>query len=142
MSVTTDHGKGHSRFARDFMTPTKLESGEWTEDERVCTKGNARCKKDSAEIIRNAFGTSLNDHMKITANWKFVSIVEGQATSGGHEVAPKMKQIELLMAGDTLLCSVAIGKEGFSTWWHCLRKLLKKDWQQAGHERGEPWKST
>jgi hypothetical protein len=77
--------------------------------------------------------------MKITASWKLASILEGQAMFGGHEVAPKMTPIELLMAGDVPLCNVAIGKEGFLTWWCCLCKLLKKDWQRAGHERGEPW---
>jgi hypothetical protein len=137
--VSIDHGKGHSRITCDFMTRTRSENGEWNEDEHACTIGNARCKKDNAEIVQNTFGTLLNDDLKIITGWKHVSIVDGLATFGGHEVTPKMTPIEPFMAGDIPFCSLVIGKEGFATWWCCFCKLFKNDWQQAGHERGEPW---
>jgi hypothetical protein len=43
------------------------EGGEWHEDEYACTVGNARCRKDNADIIANTFGTLLNDDLKSLA---------------------------------------------------------------------------
>ncbi len=54
----------------------------------------------------------LWDDLKIITGSKHVSLVDGLATFGGHEVTPKMTPIELFMAGDVLFCSMVIGKEG------------------------------
>jgi hypothetical protein len=131
--VSIDHGKGHSRTTCNFIARTKSENGQWHEDEHVCATGNARCKKDNAEIIQNTFAPLLDADLKIIVGWRCASIVNGQAMFGGHEVAPKMTPIDLFMAGDILFCSMIIGKEGFSAWWCCFCKLFKNDWQQAGH---------
>jgi hypothetical protein len=135
--VSIDHGKGHSRITCNFISRVQLESGEWHEDEYACTVGNARCRKDNADIIANTFGTLLNDDLKSLASR--VSIFEDRTEFGEHATAQKVIPIHLFMAGDILFYNMVIGKEGFSTWWCCYCKLFKNNWQRAGHERGEPW---
>jgi hypothetical protein len=135
--VTIDHGKGHSRITCNFITRTQSENGVWKEDECACTIGNAWCKKDNAVIIENTFGVLLNADLKLIASC--VSIVGGVTKFGANADAEKTIPINLFMAGDILLYNMVIGKEGYSTWWCCHCKLSKNDWQQAGHERGEPW---
>jgi hypothetical protein len=136
--VSIDHGKGHSRITCNFISRVQSpDSGEWNEYEYACTIGNARCRKDNADIIANTFGTLLNEDLKSLAN--HVSIFEDRIEFGEDPTAQKIIPIHLFMAGDILFYNMVIGKEGFSTWWCCYCKLFKNNWQQAGHERGEPW---
>jgi hypothetical protein len=136
--VTIDHGKGHSRITCNFISRTQShENGEWQEDEYACTIGNARCKKDNADILVNTFGVLLNDDLKSLSS--VVSIVEGRAEFGEQEGAEKTIPINLFMAGDILFYNMVIGKEGMSGWWCSYCKLFKTAWQPADHARGEPW---
>jgi hypothetical protein len=50
-----------------------------------------------------------------------------------------MIPISLFMAGDILFYNMVIGEEGFSILWCCYCTVFKNDWQQAGHDCGEPW---
>jgi hypothetical protein len=136
--VTIDHGKGHSRITCNFISRTRNpENGEWQEEENAYTIGNARCRKDNADIVMNTFGTLLNDDLKTLPS--IISIVEGQAEFGANATAQKNIPINLFMAGDILFYNMVIGKEGMSGWWCSFCKLFKNDWQDLGHERGEPW---
>jgi hypothetical protein len=136
--VTIDHGKGHSRITCNLITRWQDETGEWNENEYACTIGNARCKKDNADIIIKTFGTLLNDDLKTLASC--ISIIEGeQAEFGANVAARKNIPINLFMAGDILFYNMVIGKEGMSGWWCSQCKLFKTTWQHAGHDRGEPW---
>jgi hypothetical protein len=135
--VTIDHGKGHSRVTANFITRTRSETGEWTENEYAITIGNARCRKDNSDIVTNTFGTLLNDDLKTLPS--VISIVDGTAEFGANPAALKNVPINLFMAGDILFYNMAIGKEGMSGWWCSYCKLFKHDWQQVGHERGELW---
>ena len=46
---------------------------------------------------------------------------------------------QVFFAGDVLLYSMLLGKDGYSTWWctHC--QLFKNDWAVRGHRRGREW---
>jgi hypothetical protein len=136
--VTIDHGKGHSRVTCNFITRTRSAvDGEWREEEYAVTIGNARCRKDNADIIMNTFGTQLNDDLKTLPTT--ISIVEGRAEFGANEESEKNIPINLFMAGDILFYNMVIGKEGMSGWWCSYCQLFKNDWQQLHHQRGEPW---
>jgi hypothetical protein len=136
--VTIDHGKGHSRITCNFITRWQDETGEWNENEYASTIGNARCKKDNADIMVNTFGTLLNDDLKTVATC--ISIIEGQpAEFGANATAQKNIPINLFMAGDILFYNMVIGKEGMSGWWCSQCKLFKTSWQEVGHALGEPW---
>jgi hypothetical protein len=43
------------------------------------------------------------------------------------------------MAGDILFYAIAIGKEGFATWWCNWCKLFKPEWQAVDYQVGVPW---
>jgi hypothetical protein len=111
--VKIDHGKGHSRITCNLFTRWQDKAGEWNEDEYSCTIGNARCKKDNADIIMNTFGTLLNDDLKTVAS--SISIIDGQPTKSGANVAARKNiPINQFMAGDILFYNMVIGKEGMS----------------------------
>ncbi len=136
--VTIDHGKGHSRITCNFITRWQDETGEWNEKEYICTIGNARCKKDNADIIINTFGVLLNDDLKTIASC--ISIIAGQpAEFGANAAARKNIPISQFMDGDILFYNMVIGKEGMSGWWCSQCKLFKTRWQHAGLEGGERW---
>ena len=140
ISTAIDHGKGHSRITTTFIARLQTEDEGWKEEEYSCTIGNARCKKDNADILKNTFGPSLNSHLKQIRDAGCVSITEDRTIQFGRvEEATKTIPIELFMAGDILFYSTALGKEGFSTWWCSLCRLFKPDWQEAGHRCGKPW---
>jgi hypothetical protein len=86
--VTIDHdGKGHSRITCNLITRWQDKTGEWNKDEYSCTIGNARCKKDNADIIINTFGTLLNDDLKTVAS--SISIIDGQQAEFGANAAAR-----------------------------------------------------
>jgi hypothetical protein len=96
------------------------------------------CKKDNADIVKNTFGTLLNEALKTMAS--SISIINGQpAKFGANAAARKNIPINQFMARDILFYNMVIGKEGMSGWWCSQCKLFKTAWQQAGHKRGEPW---
>jgi hypothetical protein len=136
--VTIDHGKGHSRITCNFISRTRTPAdGEWQEEEYAVTIGNARCRKDNADIIMNTFGTQLNDDLKTLPTT--ISIVNGKYQVGANPASTKNAPINLFMAGDILFYNMVIGKEGMSGWWCSYCQLFKNDWQQLHHQRGEPW---
>jgi hypothetical protein len=47
--------------------------------------------------------------------------------------------IEIFMAGNILFYAIALGKEGFATWWCNWCKLFKPEWQAVDHQVGVPW---
>ena len=108
------------------------------------TLANARCKKDNTDIIRNTFGTLLNTDLKQIREWGLVSIlvdgeVEWGGGEGGGDAARRTIPVELFMAGDILFYAIALGKEGFATWWCNWCQLFKTDWQSTDHQLGIPW---
>jgi hypothetical protein len=136
--VTINHGKGHSCVTRNFITCTwNSENEEWQEEENAHTISNVWCRKDNANIMMNTFGTLLNNDLKTLPC--LISIVEGQAEFGANTAAQKNIPINLFMADDILFYNMVIGKERMSGWWCSYYKLFKNDWQELGHERGEPW---
>ena len=137
--TSLDHGKGHSRITVTFIARWQIDNGEWNEDEYSYTIGNARCKKDNAEIFKNTFGPHLNNHLKEIRASACVSIIDGNPQLGVSDEAQKTVPVELWMAGDSLFYSLALGKEGYSTWWCSFCRLFKTSWQEAGHLPGEPW---
>jgi hypothetical protein len=64
LTISIDHGKGHSRATLNVLPRWQLEDGSWCEDSHIFTLANARCKKDNPDIIRNMFGSLLNAELK------------------------------------------------------------------------------
>jgi hypothetical protein len=136
--VTIDHGKGHSQITCNFITHWHDQTGEWQENKYASMIGNARCKKDNANIMVNTFGILLNDDLKTVASC--ILIIEGQpAKFGANVAAQKNIPINLFMAAGILFYDMVIGKEGMSGWWCSQCKLFKTNWQQVRHTLSEPW---
>ena len=143
--VSMDHGKGHSRLTCNIISRWCKDDGEWYEDEYAATIGNAICNKDSVEIFRNTFKDRLNcDLMKLKNATSFKINREGGLSTvvlGGEENTNTIVSIpfEVFFAGDVLLYSMVLGKDGYSTWWctHC--QLFKSEWAVAGHPEGTEW---
>ncbi len=73
-----------------------------------------------------------------------LSVVEGSVVWGDpppHSTGPSAKTIpvEIFMAGDILFYAIALGKEGFATWWCNWCQLFKPEWQAVNHQVGIPW---
>jgi hypothetical protein len=72
-----------------------------------------------------------------------LSIDEGSVEWGAppHSTAPSTRTIpvEVFMAGDILFYAIALGKEGFATWWCNWCQLFKTRWQAVDHQLGIPW---
>ena len=47
--------------------------------------------------------------------------------------------VELFFAGDVLLYSMVLGKDGYSTWWCVYCNLFKKQWEKIPHAAGCKW---
>jgi hypothetical protein len=143
ITISIDHGKGHSRATLNVIPRWQAEDGSWNEESHIFTLANARCKKDNTDIIRNTFGTLLNAELKQIRDWGVVSIVDGVVEwgggGGGGDAARRTIPVELFMAGDILFYAIALGKEGFATWWCNWCQLFKNDWQSTDHQRGIPW---
>jgi hypothetical protein len=102
--------------------------------------GNARCnKKDNTKIIMITFRPHLNNHLKKIHTAAYVSIIDGKVQLGVSDEVQQIIPIELWMAGDILLYSLALVKEGYSTCWCNCCHLFKTNWQEPGHPPGEPW---
>jgi hypothetical protein len=58
-----------------------------------------------------------------------------------HSTNPSARTIpvEIFMAGDILFYAIALGKEGFATWWCNYCQLFKPNWQATDHQLGIPW---
>jgi hypothetical protein len=139
ISTAIDHGKGHSRVTVMSIACWQKENEEWGEEEHSCTIGNTRCKEDNAIIIKNTFGPDLKEHLKEIRHFGCVAIVDGKVHLGENDGAQQSIPHELWMVGDTLFYSVALGKEGFSTWWYNYCNLKQTNWQEPGHAPGVPW---
>jgi hypothetical protein len=143
LTISIDHGKGHSRATLNVIPRWQLEDGSWCEDSHIFTLANARCKKDNTDIIRNTFGTLLNTELKQIREWGKLSVDEGSVQWGdpAHSTNPSAKTIpvEIFMAGDILFYAIALGKEGFATWWCNWCQLFKPEWQAVDHQVGIPW---
>jgi hypothetical protein len=55
---------------------------------------------------------------------------------GGGDTARRKIPVELFKAGDR---AIALGKEGFATWWCKWCHVYKTEWQAADHQVGIPW---
>jgi hypothetical protein len=141
ITISIDHGKGHSWATLNVIPRWQLEDGRWGEESHVFTLANARCKKDNANIIRNTFRTLLKTELKQIREWGVVSIVDGEVKwgGGGGDTARRTIPVELFMAGDILFYTIALGKEGFATWWCNWCQSFKTEWQVADHQVGIPW---
>ena len=53
ITISIDHGKGHSRATLNVIPRWQVKDGSWGEESHVFTLANARCKKDNTDIIRN-----------------------------------------------------------------------------------------
>jgi hypothetical protein len=127
ITISIDHGKVHSQATLNVIPRWQLEDGSWGEESHVFTLANARCKKDNTNIIRNTFGTLLNTELKQIREWGVVSIMDGEMKWGGGrgDTARQTIPVELFMAGDILFYAIALGKEGFATWWCNWCQLFK-----------------
>jgi hypothetical protein len=58
-----------------------------------------------------------------------------------HSTAPSATTIpiKIFMAGDILFYAIALGTEGFATWWCNWCKLFNPEWQAVVHQVGVPW---
>jgi hypothetical protein len=136
--INLDHGKGHSRISGNFLARWKNEDDEWCEESHPCALGNARCKKDNAEIISNTFGKLLDEDLKKIREFGAVALVEGKpklVAASNDGTIP----LQVFCASDILLYAIALGKEGSAGWWCTYCKLFKPNWQSANHELGELW---
>jgi hypothetical protein len=99
-------------------------------------------QKDNTDIIQNTFGTLLNNELKQIRDWGVVLVLDGEVEwgggGGGGEDANR-QTVELFMAGDILFYTIALGKEGFATWWCNWCRLFKTNWQSTDHQIGIPW---
>jgi hypothetical protein len=72
-----------------------------------------------------------------------LSVHEGSVEWGEppHSTKPSATNIpvDIFMAGDIPLYAIALGKEGFATWWCNWCKLFKPEWQAVDHQVGLPW---
>jgi hypothetical protein len=127
ITISIDHGKVHSQATLNVIPRWQLEDGSWGEESHVFTLANARCKKDNTNIIRNTFGTLLNTELKQIREWGVVSIMDGEMKWGGGrgDTVRQTIPVELFMAGDILFYAIALGKEGFATWWCNWCQLFK-----------------
>jgi hypothetical protein len=70
ITISINHGKGHSWATLNVIPHWQLASGSWGEKYQVFTLVNARCKKDiTTNIIGNTFGTLLNTKLKQICKW-------------------------------------------------------------------------
>jgi hypothetical protein len=139
LTISIDHGKGYSRATLNVIPRWQLDDGSWCEDSHVFTLANARCKKDNTDIIRNTFGTLLNTELKQIHEWGMLCIDEGLVGWGGQQGDDQTIPVEIFMAGDILFYAIALGKEGYATWWCNYCQLFKTNWQATDHQLGIPW---
>lgn len=138
--ISIDHGKGHSRVTANFIARWKTSDTSWQQDEYNVTIANARCRKDNPEIIENTYGKLLNGDLKKLRSSQGLSILPtGNVALGCVPSRTHYTPIELFMAADILFYSMALGKDGMSTWWCPQCKLFKRDWEEKDHQRGEDW---
>jgi hypothetical protein len=78
ITISIDHGKGHSWAALNVIPRWQLQDGSWGEESHVTTLANARCKIDNTDIIRKTFGILLNTELKQICEWGVVSILDGE----------------------------------------------------------------
>jgi hypothetical protein len=141
--INLDHGKGHSRISANFIGRWRGNNGKWDEESHACALGNARCKKDNAEIIKKTFGELLNKDLETMRHTGSVAITPDRVIEFVAANQPAQHGIilpvEVFLASDILLYAIALGKEGSSGWWCTYCHLFKNDWQQANHTLGEAW---
>jgi hypothetical protein len=51
ITISIDHGKGHSWATLNVIPDWRVEDGSWDEESHVFTLANAWCKKDNTGII-------------------------------------------------------------------------------------------
>jgi hypothetical protein len=155
LSFCVDHGKGYSRATLIIVHRYRNEeTDEWDQRQATFSVANARCKKDNAHIVKNTYGTHLNDAMKAirsigcisffkaaTNSWADSYAIIGNAQSKRSEGDECMlsTNVELWMSGDLLWYSTALGKEGYAGWWCPYCTAFKSNWQLKEHEVGERW---
>jgi hypothetical protein len=143
--INLDHGKGHSRISVNVIGRFKDEEGKWNEEEYPCTLGNARCRKDNAEIITNTFGQLLDTDIGELQRRQAIRILNDEVLPISSDwEGPGNKNdvhipIEVSLASDILLHAIALGKEGSAGWWCSYCQLFKPNWQRADHQRGSLW---
>jgi hypothetical protein len=154
LSFCVDHGKGHSRATLIIVHRLKNERNEWNQKQATFSVANARCRKDNANILRNTYGTLLNDAMKAirtigcisffksaTNTWadSYAIIGNAQSKRNAGDDCMLTTNVELWMSGDLLWYSTALGKEGYAGWWCPYCTAFKTNWQSKDHEVGEKW---
>jgi hypothetical protein len=82
LTISIDHGKGHSRATLNVIPQWQLEDGSWCTDLHIFTLANARCKKDNTDMIRNTFGALLNTELKQIREWGMMYVDEGSEEWG------------------------------------------------------------
>jgi hypothetical protein len=100
ITISIDHGKGHSWATLHVIPRWQLENESWGEESHVFTLANARCIIDNTDIIRNTFGTLLNTELKHRREWGVVSVVDGEVKWGGG-------------GGDTAVGISFLAKDGY-----------------------------
>jgi hypothetical protein len=154
LSFCIDHGKGYSRATLIIVHRYRNDANEWDQKQATFSVANARCKKDNAHIVKNTYGTHLNDAMKAirtigcisffkaaSDSWadSYAIIGDDQSKQDEGDECMSITNVELWMAGDLLWYSTALGKEGYAGWWCPYCTLFKSNWQSKDHEVGENW---
>mmetsp|Transcript_32788 Transcript_32788/g.48821 ORF Transcript_32788/g.48821 Transcript_32788/m.48821 type:complete len:206 (+) Transcript_32788:1180-1797(+) len=123
--INLDHGKGHSRISANFICRFKDYDGKWCKDSHSCALGNARCKKDNAQIIEQTFGGLLDEDLSTIKECEGIcitttarSVKNVMLSTDPYPTADNtIIPIEIFFAGDILLYAIILGKEGGARWW-------------------------
>jgi hypothetical protein len=155
LSFCVDHGTGHSRATLTIVHHCRNDRNEWNQKQATFLVANARCKKDIANIVKNTYGTHLNEAMKAIRTIGCISFFKAAATDSwadsyaiiGNHQSKRDKgdecisttNLEPWMAGDLLWYSTALGKEGYAGWWCPYCTAFKSNWQSKDHGVGDEW---
>jgi hypothetical protein len=80
LSLCVDHGKGHFRVTLTIVHRYRNDRNEWDQKQVTFSVDNARCKKDNANIVKNTYGTHLNEAMKAIRTIGCISFFKAAAT--------------------------------------------------------------
>jgi hypothetical protein len=155
LSFCVDHDKGHLRATLTIVHHYRNDRNEWDQKQATFLVANARCQKGNANIVKNTYGTHLNDAMKAIRTIGCISFFKAAVTNLwddsyaiiGNEQSKRDKgdecilttNLELWMAGDLLWYSTALGKEGYDGWLCPYCTAFISNWQSKDHKVGNKW---
>ena len=157
MVVSADHGKGFS-CAHAVLICRKHDpsSNKWTEHKDSYSLADARCKKDTYEILKSTYMPKLDSALsQLTEKggidvWKRAQLNENEEwyysrLAGSRPDQPSDTRfygglpVEVFLAGDLAQIMTNYGREGMSSCWCAFCQLTKAEWQPLSHARGTKW---